>query len=45
MPNSAERATPSSLGNEGPDPADLDSNGTVNVDDMLILMGAWGSCP
>lgn len=24
---------------------DLDDNGTVNVSDMLALLGAWGECP
>ncbi|MHC4093539.1 MAG: hypothetical protein ACYSVY_25245, partial [Planctomycetota bacterium] len=26
-------------------PADLDCNGIVNVNDFLLLLGAWGSCP
>lgn len=26
-------------------PADLDGNGEVRVPDLIILLGAWGSCP
>ena len=29
----------------GADPADLDGDGTVDVQDMLLLLGAWGPCP
>ena len=25
--------------------ADLDNNGEVNIDDLLLLIGAWGVCP
>lgn len=28
-----------------PCPADIDDNGTVNVQDFLILLGSWGDCP
>lgn len=28
-----------------PCPADIDDNGTVNVQDFLILLGSWGPCP
>ena len=26
-------------------PGDLDNNGAVNVDDLLILLNGWGPCP
>ena len=26
-------------------PGDLDGDGTVGIDDFLVLLGAWGSCP
>ncbi len=25
--------------------ADLDNSGEVNIDDLLLLIGAWGVCP
>ena len=28
-----------------PKPGDLDQNGFVGVNDLLILLGAWGACP
>ena len=30
-------------GNEG-GPEDLDGNGVVNFDDLLLLLAAWGPC-
>ena len=27
-----------------PTPGDLDQNGVVNINDLLILLGAWGLC-
>ena len=27
------------------DPIDLDDDGTVGVNDFLLLLGAWGACP
>jgi hypothetical protein len=26
-------------------PGDIDGNGVVNVNDFLLLIGAWGDCP
>ena len=26
-------------------PGDIDGNGTVDVADLLLLLGAWGDCP
>ena len=31
-------------GNEG-GPEDLDGSGTVDFDDMLIVLASWGPCP
>jgi hypothetical protein len=30
---------------EGGIPGDLDGNGSVNVNDLLIMLGSWGPCP
>src|SRR5690606_32121695 len=30
---------------EGAVPGDLNDSGTVDVQDLLILLGAWGDCP
>jgi hypothetical protein len=28
-----------------PDPTDVNCDGAVNVDDLLIVINGWGSCP
>ena len=45
----ADGTSPDENGNGIPDecdePADLDGDGTVGVNDFLLLLAAWGTCP
>jgi len=34
----------SDWGNVGPSPADVNGDGIVNVDDLLMVISAWGPC-